>query len=112
MNIRTNYQYNSTPSFGTHIPRTFSGVMNYMYKNAQKIHPDSFEYIDTVKVSTQLKNGIEATGSANFVNGRYVGLMMDEGSEPYRKEFVTTIMEKFKKSLAKGNVKNKLGYND
>lgn len=112
MNIQTNYQYNSRPSFGAHIPRTFGGVMNYMYKNAQKNHLDSFEFMDTVKVSTQLKNGIEATGSANFVNGRYVGLMMDEGSEPFRKEFVATIMEKFKKSLAKGKIKEKLGYKD
>ena len=37
---------------------------------------------------------------------------MDEGSEYFRKEFITTVIERFKKSMAKGKVKDKLGYND
>ncbi len=112
MNIQNNHKNYSYPSFKSHIPRTFGGVMNYMYKNAQKINPDVFEYQNTIKVSTTLKNGVEASGSVNFLNGRYVGLTMDEGSEPFRKDFVATVIEKFKKSLAKGKIKEKLGYND
>mgnify|MGYP001726984225 FL=1 len=35
---------------------------------------------------------------------------MDEGDEIYRKDLVSTVIEKFKKSMAKGKVKDKLGY--
>lgn len=112
MRIQANYQSNVTPSFGAHIPKTFGGVMNYMYKNAQRAGADAFECSNTVLVSTKLKSGKEVSGSVNFVNGRYVGLSMDEGFEPFRKEFITTVIEKFKKSLTKGKLKDKLGYND
>lgn len=112
MKIQPNYQSNVTPSFSAHLPRTFGGVMNYMYKNAQRAGGDVFECPNTVLVSAQLKNGKEVSGSVNFVNGHYVGLTMDEGSEYFRKEFITTVIERFKKSMAKGKVKDKLGYND
>lgn len=68
MNIQNNNKNYSYPSFKSHIPRTFGGVMNYMYKNAQKINPDVFECQNTIKVSTTLKNGVEASGSVNFLN--------------------------------------------
>ena len=34
MQIQSISQNNSSTSFGAHLPRTFAGVMNYMYKNA------------------------------------------------------------------------------
>lgn len=40
MKIQPNYQSNVTPSFSAHLPRTFGGVMNYMYKNAQRAGGD------------------------------------------------------------------------
>ena len=57
MNIQNNNKNYSYPSFKSHIPRTFGGVMNYMYKNAQRAGGDVFECPNTVLVSTQLKNG-------------------------------------------------------
>ena len=56
------------------------------------------------------KNGKEVNASVNFINGHYIGMLMDEGDEIYRKDLVSTVIEKFKKSMAKGKVKDKLGY--
>ena len=50
MKIQPNYQSNVTPSFSAHLPRTFGGVMNYMYKNAQRAGGDVFECPNTVLV--------------------------------------------------------------
>lgn len=110
MQIQSISQNNSPTSFGAHLPRTFAGVMNYMYKNAQKLSPETFQINDTVRISSKLKNGKEVNASVNFINGHYIGMLMDEGDEIYRKDLVSTVIEKFKKSMAKGKVKDKLGY--
>lgn len=110
MLIQSISQNNSSTSFGAHLPRTFAGVMNYMYKNAQKLSPEAFQIHDTVRISSKLKNGKEVNASVNFINGHYIGMLMDEGDEIYRKDLVSTVIEKFKKSMAKGKVKDKLGY--
>lgn len=110
MKIQTDNKNNL--NFKAHLPRTFSGVMNYLYKTSKKITPDTFEHNDTIRISTRLKNGKEISGSVNFLQGKYIGLILDEGYERFRSEFIKTIIEKFKTSMAKGNTRNKLGYDD
>lgn len=111
MQVNTSYQYQTNfTGRGKHLPRTFSSMMNYLYQNTQKECRDVFQCADTIAVSTTLKNGLSASGVVNFSNGKYAGLVMDEGSEGFKQEFIRTIMEKYKKQVAKGNTRRKLGY--
>ncbi len=112
MFIEPNSQNRGTLSFKAHLPSTFGGVMNCLYKKAEKISRDTFEIADTVRVSTKLDNGKNVSASVNFLYGKYIGFSMDEGAERYRKEFIKTVIEKFKKSVAKGRLRKKLGYNE
>lgn len=108
MKIQTNN--NNNLNFQAHLPKKFSGIMNYLYKNSQKVTPDTFERNDIIRISTQLENGKNISGNVNFFNGKYIGLVLDEGYENFRSEFIKTVIKKFKTSMAKGNTLNKLGY--
>lgn len=93
-------------AFKAHLPRNFSSMMNYIYKNT----PDIFEYQNSMRVSTILDNGKEVFGTVNFLHGRYSGLVMDEGSENLAQEFKRTALKRYNMKIAKRQLKEKLGY--
>ncbi len=91
-------------SFQAHLPKTFGGMMNYIYKNT----PDIFEYQDTMRVSTMLDNGLDVSGTVYFDRGRYKGLVMDEGFENQRQSFMKTALDKYRSRIASRRVQEKL----
>lgn len=90
--------------FQAHLPRNFSSMMNYIYKNT----PDIFEYTNSVRVSTVLKNGQDVSGTVNFINGKYSGLVLDNGFENLRQEFMRTALEKYKNHISSRQLQEKL----
>ncbi len=92
--------------FQSHLPRNFSSMMNYIYKNA----PDIFEYTNSMRVSTILESGKEVSGTVNFLNGKYHGLVMDAGFEKFAQEFKRTALKRYNMKIAKRQLIEKLGY--
>lgn len=101
-----NLKMQSNQFTGRHLPKDFSSMMNYVYKNA----PDSFEFQNSIRVSTVLDNGKEVSGTANFLHGKFKGLQLDEGFEHLSKEFKSTALKHFLKRMAKPELQKKLGY--
>ncbi len=89
---------------GRHLPKNFSSMMDYIYKNT----PDTFEFQDSIRVSTILDNGKEVSGLVNFLNGKYHGLQLDEGFEHLAQEFKRTALKRFQMRLAKPELQKKL----
>ena len=100
----TPYRNNYTPSFNAHLPKTFGGMMNYIYKNT----PDMFEFQDTMRVSARLDNGLDVSGTVYFDRGRYKGLVMDEGSEQHKQSFMKTALDRYRQKIASKKVREKL----
>ena len=94
-------------SFQKHLPRTFGGMMNHLYKNT----PDIFEYSSSVRVSTILPNGQDVSGTVNFIDGQYAGLVLDEGFEHLRQIFMRTALEKYKNKISSPKLQEKLTRN-
>jgi len=94
-------------SFQAHVPKTFGGMMNYIYKNT----PDIFEYQDTMRVSAMLDNGLDVSGTVYFDRGRYKGLVMDEGFEDQRQSFMKTALDRYRNRIASRRVQEKLAKN-
>lgn len=91
-------------SFQAHLPKTFGGMMNYIYKHT----PDTFELADTIKVSARLDNGLDVSGTVYFDRGRYKGLVMDEGCEDQKQNFMKTALERYRHKIASKKVREKL----
>ena len=109
MNITNNFSHKSvvTPAFsGHHLHKNFESMMNHIYKST----PDIFEHSNVMRVSTVLDNGLEVVGTANFANGRYKNLKMDEGFSELAGEFKRTALRRYNSKMAKGRTKAKLGY--
>ncbi len=107
--INKSTNYSSIQSFqGRHLPKHFSAMMNYLYKNTSKNYSDYFENLNTIRVSTKLKSGEEISGIVNFLNGRYQGLVMDEGFEHLKNKFMKTVLEKYAKRVARPELQEKL----
>lgn len=98
---------NSTPNFTAHLPNRFSSMMNYIYK---KTPEDMFEYKDIMRVSTVLDNGREVSGFVQFLHGKFHSLILDEGSENLRQEFMRTALQRYNKHITKRQMHEKLGY--
>ena len=95
------------PSFKAHLPKTFSSMMNYIYK---KTPEDMFEYKDIMRVETKLDNGREVGGMVYFWHGKYQNLVMDEGCEKLRQEFMRTALKRYNSNIASLRLQEKLGY--
>lgn len=93
---------------GKHLPKDFSSMMNYIYKNANKNYSDNFYGQDFFRVSTKLDDGKEISGIVSFFNGRYNGLIMDEGFEHMRQLFMRTALAKYNEKLMSKNLKEKI----
>ena len=95
---------------GGHLPKTFEGMMNKIYSKTVSRSIDTFENTDMVKLSVPLDNGDIASGTAHFWNGRYTGLTVDEGVSINKNEFIKLLLKRYKLSIARDKIKNKLGY--
>lgn len=91
-------------SFQAHLPKTFGGMMNYIYKST----PDMFEFQDTMRVSAKLDNGLDVSGTVYFDRGKYKGLVMDEGFEDQKQSFIKTALDRYRKRIASKKVQEKL----
>ncbi len=92
-------------NFGAkHQPKTFKGLMSYLYKKAFELYPDVFERTDSMKITTNV-DGISVTGYANFNNGKYRGLIL---GSPYHA--IPGFSNKFKKAVLQ-NYKNNMKHN-
>ena len=98
---------NSTLAFKAHLPKTFASMMNYIYK---KTPEDMFQYKDVMHVETILEDGREIGGIVTFLHGKYNGLIMDEGFENLRQEFMRTALKRYNKHIADRQLQEKLGY--
>lgn len=103
--INTGGISSSKPNFKAHLPRKFSSMMNYIYKNT----PDIFEHQNSVRVSTILDSGEEIFGTVNFCNGKYSGLVMDDGFENLAQVFKRTALKRYNRNIAKRRLQEKLG---
>ncbi len=95
------------PNFTAHLPRHFSAMMNYLYK---KTPEDMFSCKDVMRVSTVLDNGREVSGVVNFLHGKYHSLVLDEGFQNLRQEFMRTALKRYNMSITKRQMHEKLGY--
>ena len=93
-----------------HLPKTFAGMMNRLYKKAINQFPDTFENSSTIKLSVGLDDGKIASGYANFCQGQYVSFNPDNDCPIKKNEFIKLLLKKYKLSLASEKVKGKLGY--
>ena len=98
------YKNTYTPTFNAHLPKTFGGMMNYIYKNT----PDTFEFQDTMRVAARLDNGLEVSGTVYFDRGKYKGLVMDEGCEEHKQSFMKTALDRYRQRIASPKVREKL----
>ncbi len=92
---------------GKHLPRTFQSMMNYLYKNLPN---DLFRNSEMMRVSTLLEDGRELYATAHFYNGKFIGLIMDEGSEALKQTFMRTALKRYNKNVASPKIQQKLGY--
>ena len=84
-----------------HGAKSVEEVLNRLYARARKDIP---ELTDTIKISTKLKNGLEVTGTAQFDKGHLIDIIFPDQQAIYRKEFCSTILEKFNKAITKGKI--------
>lgn len=105
INYRASNSYK--PNFTAHLPKHFSSMMNYIYK---KTPSDMFECGDVMRVSTVLDNGREVSGVVNFLNGKYHSLVLDEGSEHLKQEFMRTALKRYNMHITNRRMHEKLGY--
>lgn len=95
------------PTFKAHLPRNFSSMMNHIYK---KTPEDLFDCKDIMHVETILDCGREVGGTAYFFHGKYHSLVMDEGCENFRQEFMRTALKRYNMHMASPDLQKKLGY--
>ena len=108
-----NTQYNIGCTFqgkGGHLPKTFAGMMNSLYKKAFEQCPDVFENSALIKLSLTLDNGQVASGYANFYNGRYTGFTPGDNCPISKSNFISILLKKYKLALANDKTKKHLGY--
>ncbi len=98
---------NRQPAFKCHLPGKFSAMMNYIYK---KTPMEMFETPNIMRVETKLDDGREISGLVTFANGHYNGLIMDDGFENLRQEFMRTALKRYNTKLANPKLQRKLGY--
>lgn len=98
---------NRQPAFKCHLPRKFSAMMNYIYKNTPA---ELFENNDIMHVATKLDDGREISGIVSFSHGQYNGLIMDEGFEKLRNEFMKTALKRYNMKISNPQLQRKLGY--
>jgi len=91
-------------SFSAHLPKTFGGMMNFIYQNT----PDTFEMRDALRVSAVLDNGLDVAGTVYFTRGKYSGLVMDDGYEEFKQSFMKTALERYRHKIASKKVQEKL----
>lgn len=109
--IQSNNYKNQTNFTGSHHPRHFSTMMNYIFKKTIGQNPDMFEATNTILVSTKLDNGKEITGAANFFNGKFVGLVLEDGCEHLKSKFMKTVLNKYIEKISSKNIKDKIARN-
>lgn len=97
-----------TPIFTAHMPKNFGSMMTYLHKNT----PDVFECSNTVRVSTRLEDGTEVFGTVYFDNGKYRNLVMDDGFENRKQEFMKTALVRYRDRILSDKVKKKLEFEE
>uniref|UniRef100_UPI004029914C hypothetical protein n=1 Tax=Candidatus Scatousia sp. TaxID=3085663 RepID=UPI004029914C len=98
----------STSFQGGHQPRKFSAMMNYIYAKLSKERIDSFESTGSIVITTTMPDGKEVSGMANFLGGKYAGLVMEEGSEHLKASFMKTTLDKYIKKISSKRQLNKI----
>ncbi len=109
--IQSNNYKNQANFTGKHHPRHFSSMMNYIFKKTIGQNHDMFEATNTILVSTKLDKGKEITGAANFFNGEFVGLVLEEGCEHLKSKFMKTVLNKYIEKISSKNIKDKITRN-
>lgn len=98
LSIQNNY---NNVSFQAHMPRKFSSMMEQIHQKAFKNFGDTFQHTDAIKLETSLENGKKLSGTANFLDGKFHSLVMDEGMEGDKKLFMQTALNKYNQNLNK-----------
>lgn len=110
--IQSNTCNNQVNFTGGHHPKHFSSMMNYLFKKTIGQNPDMFEATNTILVSTKLDNGKEITGAANFLNGKYVGLVLEEQYRHLKSKFMKAVLDKYIDKISSKNIKDKIARNE
>ena len=105
---RFNYRSHNQTFTGGHHPKHFSSMMNYIYRKAQVQYPDIFQSSGSIEISTRLDNGREVSGIVNFLNGKYAGLVLEEGAEHLKAKFMKTVLGKYIDKISSQKVKDKI----
>lgn len=96
---------------GGHHPKHFSSMMNYIFKKAHAQYPDVFQQSGSIEISTRLDNGREVSGMVNFFNGKYAGLVLEEGAEHLKAKFMKTVLNKYIEKISSQKVKDRIARN-
>lgn len=92
---------NNTPNFQGHGARTFSDVMNKLYRETH-IPGYAPKNGDVIQLSSKMRDGVEVFATANFSGGQFVGLSFPQRFGKYKAQFCNKLFETYNNAVTKG----------
>lgn len=90
-------------SFQGHGARRLSDVMNKLHKEMTRNYSPT--NLDSIQLSSTMKDGTDVTAMACFVGGKYQYIIFPQEFVPYKTQFCNKLFERYNDVVTKGKSK-------